>query len=225
MVVTSPSRTSPYSSTLSSDLEKIGRVLVGEHLPAIAKAVFAHAELRNHLLTKFLDLVDKECNELCRKTTNVSPFRHIAVKEFTGFTWDKLSKHLKSKAPTLYKIASIIVSHSDKRNEMKKGEQHMPGICMAVATLLKERNREMCGIQSIISVALFASQVQKKVSIYLDCSYQETSVSCQTPPIAIQNLHTNYGHMTPFGGRGAGVCIVDINACWYAQAIQLAIVF
>ena len=44
---------------------------------------------------------------------------------------------------------------------MKKDEQHMPGICMAVATLLKERNREMCGVQSIISVA---SQVKKKVS-------------------------------------------------------------
>ena len=44
----------------------------------LAKAVFANAELRNYLLTKFLDLVDKECNELCRKTDD-APFRHIPV--------------------------------------------------------------------------------------------------------------------------------------------------
>lgn len=165
VVVNSPSRSVPYSATLSNNLEKIGRVLVGEHLPSIAKAVFANAELRNDILTKFLDLLDGECSELCRKTQDtISPFRHFPIEKLTEFSWDELADSMKTKAPTIYKIFSRIVSHSDHRNESKKGAQHTPSICMAIALLLKERNREMCGVQSAISIALFASQVQKKVS-------------------------------------------------------------
>lgn len=35
---------------------------------------------------------------------------------------------------------------------------------MAAATLLKERNREMCGVQTMVSLVMFNSHVQKKVS-------------------------------------------------------------
>lgn len=108
-------------------------------------------------------MLDEECSELCRKAP--SPFRHIPVDKLSEFTWDELADNLKSKAPTIYKIFSLIVSHSDHRNTFKKGAQHVSCICMAIASLLKERNREMCGVQSVISIALFASQVQKKVSI------------------------------------------------------------
>lgn len=166
VTVDSPSRDNPYSSTLSSSLGKIGCALVGENLPSIAKAVFAHAELQSYLLTKFLELVDMECSELCRKST-VSPFRQIPLDKFPEFTWNELATNLKSKGPTIFKIVSKIVSHSDSRNEVKKDTRHIPSICFAVATLLKERNREMCGVQSVISTALFACQVQKKVSTYI----------------------------------------------------------
>lgn len=121
-------------------------------------------------LTKILNLLDAECSELCRKSTeNISPFRHIPVEKLPEFTWDALAQDVKNKAPTLYNIFSVLVGHNDHRNSVKKGDQHMPSICMSIATLLKERNREMCGVQSAISVALFASHVQKKVSKYCVC--------------------------------------------------------
>ena len=45
----------------------------------------------------------------------------------------------------------------------KKGESaHYLSILMAVAVILKERNREMCGVQSLISLLLFASRVDKQ---------------------------------------------------------------
>lgn len=86
-------------------------------------------------------------NELYRKNPdNVSPFRKIAIDKLPEFTWDKLADDLKSKAPTIFKIFSLVVSHNDHRNEFKKGAScHMPSICMAIAILLKERNREICG--------------------------------------------------------------------------------
>ena len=105
ITVNSPSRDVPYSSTLSSGLEKIGRALVEEHLPSIAKAVFANDELRKHLFTKFLDLLNEECSELCRKNLGyVSPFRSIAVEKLPYFTWDELADTLKLKAPTIFHL-------------------------------------------------------------------------------------------------------------------------
>ena len=78
VTVNSPARATPYSSTLSNDFERIVRMLAGGHLSSVAKAVFANDELRKLLLTKFLDLVNKECSDLCRKNpSGDSPFRCI----------------------------------------------------------------------------------------------------------------------------------------------------
>ena len=46
------------------------------------------------------------------------------------------------------------------RNQQKRGDAH----CMLMAILLKERNREMCGVQTLLSLILFSSRVQKQVS-------------------------------------------------------------
>ena len=57
-------------SMLSNELEKLGRALAGENLPRIAKEVLSHPKLRNLLIDKVLDLVNTECNELCRKNND-----------------------------------------------------------------------------------------------------------------------------------------------------------
>ncbi len=64
-------------------------------------------------------------------------------------------------------MLNAVVTHSDYRNSRKKGAIHHPGICMAAAVLLKERNRKMVGIQLFFSLVLFNSRVQKNVSFYL----------------------------------------------------------
>ena len=74
---------------------------------------------------------------------------------------------LKEKAPTFYKTLVSIVSHSAVRNKLKKGESQYPGLCTAVAILLKEHNREMSGIQSYVSSVLFSKHIHKKVSVSL----------------------------------------------------------
>ena len=161
-----PSHTSPLTSTLSPDLQKIGRVLKGGHIPSIAKAVFAHQELKKSIITKLLDIITAECSTVCRKNpTNPSPFRQIGIDHLGEFTLEEFIQELKTYAPTLFQVASVITSHNDHKNQSKKGSKHHPGIYMALAVLLKERNREMCGLQTIISLTLFNSRVQKKVTI------------------------------------------------------------
>ena len=70
---------------------------------------------------------------------------------------------------------SYRVVTSDHRNEQKRADYHNPGICMSTAVLLKERNREIVGVQTHISLALFTSRVNKDVSEnnYLCVHYNE----------------------------------------------------
>ena len=117
------------------------------------------------MIDKVLDIVNTECNELCTKNNDPSPFKIIPIEKVPLFKWDIFADSLKSLAPTTFKFASVTVCHRDRRNQFKNGTRHIPTICMAVAILLTERNREMGGLQSVISVALFVAQVKKKVRL------------------------------------------------------------
>ena len=83
--------------------------------------------------------------------------------------------------PTLLKVFSTIASHNNRRNNHKLDKRHVPGICMAISTLLKERNREMCGIQTMLSLILFTSREQKQVItgyLLIYVGYKHTWVCC-----------------------------------------------
>ena len=60
-------------------------------------------------------------------------------------------------------LFTTITSFNDHRNKIKAGDFHLPGICSAVAVLIKERNREMCGLQSVISLLMYACHCDKQV--------------------------------------------------------------
>ena len=94
----------------------------------------------------------------------MSVFRKLTIEQAETFSWSECVAELNSKAPILCSLFSHIVSCTDHRNSKKKAEIHYPGICTAVAVLLKERNRYMCGVQTFISLVLFSSRVNKKVS-------------------------------------------------------------
>ena len=61
-------------------------------------------------------------------------------------------------------VVTSLVSKNDPRNTRKTGRAHYPSICTGIAIILKERNREMCGIQTLLSLVLFTSRVQKQVA-------------------------------------------------------------
>ena len=150
-------------------LHKIARALAGGCLETVARAVFAHTALRNLLLGKVVHLVSEECAALCRKSSGseqVSLFRKMPLSALQEFKWAACVKELEDKCLFLYRLFTTIVGHNDHCNMAKCGSNHVPGVCMCIAVLLKERNREMTGIQTYVSLALF-NRVQKKVC----CTY------------------------------------------------------
>ena len=92
------------------------------------------------------------------------PVPHQPSGRYHYKTWIGCTDELQRKAPVLLRVFSKIVSSNDHRNQQKCGDRHLPGICTAIAVLLKERNREMNGIQRMVSLVLFTSRVQKQVS-------------------------------------------------------------
>ena len=149
---------------------KIGRALAGGHLPSIAKAIFAHNGVREEVLLKVMDLIKEEVDSLCRKVKEnepPSPFRHIPVTDLESFSFQECVRQLQEKSPFLYRLMVSLVQRNDHRNKSKRGDSHIPGICTAVAIMLKERNNHMCGVQTYLSLALYTSQVPKKVRCYV----------------------------------------------------------
>ena len=167
MTVETPSRSAPFHTQLDASLTQVGRALAGGNLQPIAKAVFTSDGLRKQLLQKFTDALNNEVTELCKKRANPpSLFRRIPIEKVSDFRWCDCIAELKLKAPILLEVVSALVSCNDSRNKQKRGDVHNPGICMAIAILLKERNREMCGIQTLVSLVLFTSRVQKQVHVH-----------------------------------------------------------
>ena len=128
-----------------------------------------HKQLGELVLELFLNIIDSECSLFCKRSKPLSPFHKIDADNCSTFKWSNFVSDLSLKAPTLLKILSSIITHSDHRNKQKTDTAHHPGLCMATSILLNERNREMCGVQSIMSLLLFSSHVDKQVRIA--CTY------------------------------------------------------
>ena len=147
---------------MNDDEAMIGRALAGGNVDAVAKAVMGHSGLHNTIHQLVLNEIENECTTLCKRSVS-SPFRKMALHELMNIQWEQLISNLRTQALLIFQILTKIVSMNDHRNKQKAGAAHYPGICMAMAVMLKEKNREMCGIQSLVSLLLFQSHVEKKV--------------------------------------------------------------
>ena len=162
MTVSTPSRQTAYSKELGTSGSKIARALLGGQAVSIAKAVLEQDDIKESIVTLLLGKLNEECTYLCKKTHS-SPFPTIAVDQLALFKWENMVADLQLKAPLLFKILHSVTSRNDHRNKVKVGSSHNPGICCAAAVLLKERNREMCGLQSLVSLLMFSCHAEKQV--------------------------------------------------------------
>ena len=78
----------------------------------------------------------------------------MPISQFIDLKCSELVSELEARAPLLLKALCSIVARNDHRNQSKRGASHFPGICMAAAIILKERNRDMCGTDLPVDVLL-----------------------------------------------------------------------
>lgn len=118
--------------------------------------------LREAAFTSFVNTISRECSVLCQRADQ-SLFRTILVTDMADVTWQSFIDELCLKAPTLFNLLTTIVSCNDHRNTVKVGSCHHPGLVAAVAVLLKERSREMVGVQSLVSALMYSGHCEKQV--------------------------------------------------------------
>ena len=162
MIVSTPSRPAAYTKVLGTSGSKIARALLGVQAMSIAKAVLDQTEIKEAIITLLLGKLNEECTSLCRKTHS-SPFRTIPVDQLAKYKWQDMVEDLQQQAPFLFSVLYSITSRSDHRNAVKTGVAHYPGICSAAAILLKVRNRQMCGLQTMVSLLMFSCHAEKQV--------------------------------------------------------------
>ena len=166
----SPSRP-PFHAKIPPTFSKVVRALAGGNITLIARAIFASECLLDAVLQKVIATLDMELVQLTKRNANPpSLFRRVPLDDsLTQFRWCDCIDELKVKAPKTLQLVLALVSKNDDRNNKKCGDAHFPGICMLIAIMLKERNREMCGIQTLLSLILFSSRVQKQVRWVQNC--------------------------------------------------------
>lgn len=144
----------------------LGLALATENSSLLVKAFVENEKLKEAVFSTYLDKINAECSTLCQSSENSpSIFRAINAQSLPQLDWSSYIADLKEKAPVLFSILSKICTHNDHCNAFKRGPVHNPGICMAAAVLLNERNMHMTGIQSIMSLLLFSAHVEKQVCI------------------------------------------------------------
>ena len=83
---------------------------------------------------------------------------------------------LERDAPLLLQIIQCLVARNDYRNKCKVGAAHYHGICTAIAVMLKERNREMCGLQSLLSLLMYSGHCEKQVLMFRNYTVKKWGV-------------------------------------------------
>lgn len=135
--------------------------MLGSNANSIAKAALSMNSMREAIVTCLLGTLNLECSKLCQKKP-ASLFRKIPVEDLAEFKWDDMIVELHNEAPLLLKVVDCLVARNDGRNKKKVGAAHYPGICSAISVLLKERNQEMCGLQSLISLMMYSCHCEKQ---------------------------------------------------------------
>ena len=166
VLVTTPSRAVPFCGQLGPAEGKLTRTLLGGDAVSIAKAALSVEGVREATIQQLLGTLNLECSKLCRNKQPSSLFRKIPVEKLATFKWEEMVVELERDAPLLLQIIQCLVARNDYRNKCKVGAAHYPGICTAIAVMLKERNREMCGLQSLLSLLMYSSHCEKQVPIF-----------------------------------------------------------
>jgi len=95
---------------------------------------------------------------LCLKP---SVLRVPSVHHLSNFHFDRFVNELKCKAPTLL----AVLTAAARPCRSKKREPDPFVIAMAAAVLLKQRNKDLCMVQTIIGCLLYSGHAAKRVCL------------------------------------------------------------
>ena len=164
--------------------EGLGTIIVGVlsgEAQCTAEAVMKVPHLKEAVNVCMCEILTTECSRLCQVG---SLFRNLSLTALAGKNWIDYIHELNEKAPTLLSFIFTLVSVNDSRNVKKVGEAHYPGVCAAVAVLLKERCKDVDGIQSLVSLMMYDCHCEKQAchsNTFYNGTYKRNTTSIYPP--------------------------------------------
>ena len=146
-----------------------------------ARTCLALPAVKSEALKQVVAAVKSECRRLCQLKPKPSVLRMKSSDELKSFTWKAVTLELKQRAPILLAVLQAAAESYRQRvprqtlsRRRKKGSKLMKMaresvIGMAAAVLLKERNKNMCKLQAVISTLLYAGHASKEVICTFCC--------------------------------------------------------
>lgn len=158
MTLNYPASDKTYKSVLVKELEPLGKALARRgSYKQIAVAAFSCQPLKNCLINKTLDTLQKECDDLCsKKKPSLLRKSEADMKNFSLF---QLCHEWKERAPLFYSFL-MTCSSGYHYNKDDKRLDWSPAIAVAGSALLKKRNVHMNATASLISVMVRQSGIQ-----------------------------------------------------------------
>ena len=130
--------------------------------PYTAACFLKATPLKEAVIDQVATTIRRECAQVCSRNRGDSCLRVLSgtAQELKDFRWRMLRRELKKKAPTLLRLLEVAASGRTQFDPTIVG--------MVAALLLRGRNSQLCLLQSIVSVILYAGHTGKQVNILFE---------------------------------------------------------
>ena len=153
----------------SSGLKQMARSIARRRYSALARQVMRNPKTRDHCLNTLEKDIQKELTCVVSLKKGTSCLRYKSLQALQSFTWEKLHRELKVKAPTLHQVLMGCINVR-QRERVRKGPHRKStrvhkhavlGICAAI--LLRHRNQNLNLVQRLLSLILNSGHAGKQV--------------------------------------------------------------
>ncbi len=128
-----------------------------------ARKLMKLPQLQRAILKEVLQVVNYECECLCKVVPQPSPLRLRSTNQLTHFSWQLLVDELREKAPVLTAILTSAARPTASKKEPSKNI-----ITAAASILLKGRSKRMTTIPTLVAAILYAGHASKRVRCEID---------------------------------------------------------
>lgn len=144
--------------TLTRDSAKVA-IALGRGTSAlnVAKTILKSDEFRENIVSKVMNIVSSECDELCSRK-NPSILRRSSKIDLENFSFKNVCDEWKEKAPIFYKFLMCCASKN-------KQDEWFPSVAVAGSVVLKQRNSHMSATASVLGVLMKSRAIE--VYIYI----------------------------------------------------------
>ena len=153
------SQTSNVKLSISYPSKSVNKSLIGKALfhaipSTIANAAMNCQPVRKHIEEETLGILKKKVMELCSKI-NPSLLRKSSKEGLTDFDLQHVCEEWKVRAPLFYSF--LMASPSNKRT---KASSWFGSVAVAVAVLLKQRNKWMGATSSLLGTMMKTKSIE-----------------------------------------------------------------